>query len=98
MRSTLIGLMAFLLAVASTTGHSYEEHLSSVPETHEGEPVAHVESDQRPRLIGVPRKLEVDAGPSIGEIITSGVRPKRQIIYGDFYTTEDSDLEGKKLH
>lgn len=97
MRATLIFFVVATVVIATTWARSLDETLvngqpSSVPGTNI--PVEVVEGSQQPKLIGSPRSLDTtEAGP---------VRNKRQILYGQYYTTEDSDLEdqgkGKELH
>lgn len=88
MRATLIFFVVATLVLATTWARSLDETLvngqhSLPPGTNI--PVEVIEGSQQPKLIGSPRSLDTtEAGPT---------RNKRQILYGQYYTTEDSDLE-----
>lgn len=97
-----IVLAAVLLVLGLVSASPIQEGLNLPVQSKVPQSFAEVESvgeDQRPKLIGSPRTLDGDVEPSPPHQEVAKTmeltREKRQIVYWQYYTTEDSDIVEK---
>lgn len=93
MRPLFLAAVVVVLTLVSTS--PIQEGLNLPVQSQVPQTFADVEStvgaDQHPKLIGSPRTLDDYAESNIRDL----AREKRQIVYWQYYTTEDSDIVEK---